>query len=125
MSKTALVVDDNAANRRLAAMLLKKVGWEVDEVEDGYQAIDYLKSKTVDIVLLDINMPGMNGDEVCRILRTNPDLNTLRIIAYTAHALQDEKDKMLEEGFNGLLVKPISKNSLIEAIDEVLALEDE
>lgn len=120
----ALVVDDVATNRRLASMLLKKLGWIVAEAENGPTALEYLSANGVDILLLDLNMPGMTGEEVCKQIRNNEKLKHLRVVAYTAHVLPDEKIKMIEAGFDGLLVKPISKATLTEALNEVMAMGD-
>lgn len=120
----ALVVDDVATNRRLASMLLKKLGWVVAEAESGPTALEYLSTNGVDILLLDLNMPGMTGEEVCKQIRNNDKLKHLRVVAYTAHVLPDEKIKMIEAGFDGLLVKPISKATLTEALNEVMAMGD-
>ncbi len=120
----ALVVDDVATNRRLASMLLKKLGWLVAEAESGQNALEYLATNGVDVLLLDLNMPGMTGEEVCKQIRNNEKLKHLRVVAYTAHVLPDEKLKMIEAGFDGLLVKPISKATLTEALNEVMVMGD-
>ena len=120
----ALVVDDVATNRRLASMLLKKLGWLVAEAESGQNALEYLATNGVDVLLLDLNMPGMTGEEVCKQIRNNEKLKHLRVVAYTAHVLPDEKLQMIEACFDGLLVKPISKATLTEALNEVMVMGD-
>lgn len=110
--KRVLIVDDNEINRRLAVALLKKRGWETEEAESGGAALARLAAAPFDCVLLDISMPGMDGEEVCRRIRANPALAGLRVIAYTAHAMASEKTRILQAGFDDILVKPITSNSL-------------
>ncbi len=110
--KRVLIVDDNEINRRLAVALLKKRGWETEETESGGAALARLAAASFDCVLLDISMPGMDGEEVCRRIRANPALAGLRVIAYTAHAMASEKTRILQAGFDDILVKPITSSSL-------------
>src|SRR5215813_11399172 len=86
-----LIIDDNAVNRRVAQGLFLKLGWEVDTVGSGEQALLHLAVHRYDLILLDISMPGMNGMDVCRHIRADPRLRELRVIAYTAHALVEEQ----------------------------------
>lgn len=113
----ALVVDDNMVNRLLATRMLERLGWTVSEAEDGQAALDFLDAETVDLVLLDISMPGLSGEAVCRTIRAK-DQKT-RIIAYTAHVHPGDQDRLLEGGFNLLLAKPITLDRLVEALGEV------
>lgn len=89
--KKVLVVDDNAVNRKLAAALLKRRGMFVDEADGGVIALEMLKAGSFEAVLLDISMPVMDGKEVCRIIRATPELASLRVVAYTAHAIGRDK----------------------------------
>lgn len=111
-----LVVDDHPVNRLLVGVLLREAGYEVAEAENGMQALDKLRQQAYDIVLLDISMPDMSGDEVCRRIRADAGLRGLKVIAYTAHALDGERDQILASGFDGLLTKPISRASLHAAL---------
>lgn len=114
-----LIVDDHTINRRLATAMLRREGWEVDEVEDGLHAMRWLEEKRPDLILLDISMPDLTGEEVCIRLRAMPDYATLPIIAYTAHAMPQDIERFLNNGFDAVLTKPISLNSLREALDKV------
>ena len=111
-----LVVDDHPVNRLLVSVMLREAGCVVAEVEGGQQALDRLVVEAFDIVLLDISMPGLSGDEVCRRIRAEPRLAGLRVIAYTAHAFEDERSRILSEGFDALLTKPISREGLLSAV---------
>ncbi len=115
--KRVLVVDDNAINRRLAVAFVNRLGMLSEEAEDGPSALRRLAEEHFDIVLLDISMPGMSGEEVLARLRADVKFNGLRIIAYTAHALPEEKQSLVEAGFDGLLIKPIN----LKAVESVLA----
>lgn len=114
--KRVLVVDDHPVNRLLVSVMLREAGYEVGEAENGQQALDKVHAQPWDIVLLDISMPDMSGDEVCRRIRAVDALKGLKVIAYTAHALHGEQDQILEAGFDGLLTKPISRASLHAAL---------
>jgi CheY-like chemotaxis protein len=116
----ALVIDDNAVNRMLAVELLNVHTFASDEALEGSSALAMLASEKYDLVLLDISMPGLNGERVCGMIRDNPATKDLFVVAYTAHAFPDEKDRMREAGFDALLIKPISFHSLTEAIEPVL-----
>ncbi|WP_153111677.1 response regulator [Propionivibrio limicola] len=115
--KRALVVDDIPVNSKLAVALLAKLGWEAASVGGGVSALDWLASHPpVDLVLLDISMPDLNGEEVCRRLRADPDFAGLAIVAYTAHALSADVQRFLAHGFDGVLLKPVSLQGLRDVI---------
>jgi len=114
--KFALVVDDNDVNRLLAERLLTKLGWRVDTAEDGLAALAWMRAHCADLVLLDISMPGMSGDEVCRAARAEGLCRNSKLVAYTAHAMPEEKAQFLAAGFDGVLTKPISKAHIVEML---------
>lgn len=114
--KLALVVDDNDVNRLLAERLLVKLGWRVDTAEDGLAALAWMRGRCADLVLLDISMPGISGDEVCRTVRAENLCAGAKLVAYTAHAMPEEKAQFLAAGFDGILTKPISKSHIVEML---------
>ena len=115
-----LVVDDVLVNRKLATVIFTKLGWQVSEVDGGNAALAWLTSNPpVDLVLLDISMPDLDGEDVCKQLRANPAFATLTILAYTAHAMQVDVDRFLANGFNAVLIKPISMQRLKEVVLEL------
>lgn len=117
--KRTLVVDDNAINRKLAVALLKRRGWATEEAENGLVALDRLaNSGPFDHVLLDISMPEMDGEEVCRRIRSSAAWSGLRVVAYTAHALESEKQRIMSAGFDDILIKPISAQDLLHALPD-------
>lgn len=115
-SRRILIVDDHPINRRLPAVILRDAGWIIDEAANGEDALARLWDTTYDAVLLDISMPGMSGEEVCRRIRADGSLRHLKVIAYTAHAMEENRDDIMNAGFHGILVKPISRQSLLDAL---------
>lgn len=122
MARKVLVVDDSVVNRKLASVLLAREGWQSVEAEDGASAFVALQEHNdIEIVLLDISMPDLSGEDVCRRLRAEPRTAQLPIIAYTAHALIEEHDHFIAIGFDAILVKPINLASLQQAMIKVQA----
>lgn len=112
-ARNVLIVDDVLVNRKLAVAIFKKLGWQCTDVDGGNAALDRLNANpAVDLVLLDIRMPDLNGEEVCRQLRANPAFSALPIVAYTAHAMQVDIERFLSNGFDAVLIKPISVQDL-------------
>lgn len=111
-----LIVDDHPINRRLPAVILRDAGWTIDEAENGEIALDKLAQETFTSVLLDISMPGMSGEEVCRRIRADARLCGIQVVAYTAHAMEETRASIMQAGFDGLLIKPISRQSLLDAL---------
>lgn len=108
----ALVVDDNFAYRTLARAYLERRGFGVREAVDAAQALQWLRSASFDLVLLDIHLPGMQGDELCRLIRSELALHNLPIIAYTADGLGTSLEIVREAGFDDLLMKPVKPERL-------------
>ena len=118
-----LLVEDNVLNQRLASVILTKRGHRVDIAENGQRALECLRDKDYDLVLMDCQMPVMDGYEATRCLRTNkPAVRNphIPIIAMTANARQSDRDICLEVGMNDFVAKPINQTQLFEAIDRVL-----
>ena len=124
----ALVVDDNAINRRVARSFLEIHGLVISEAADGNQALDVLSRGRVDIVLMDIHMPGLDGAEAFKRLRNSGSVNrTTPVIALTADSMHGDREKFLSKGFDGYVPKPIDERTLVSAITKILsgAEEDE
>lgn len=115
-----LLVDDNATNRKVALGILKRIGAQVLVAEDGAQALALLGSETVGLVLMDCQMPGMDGLEVTRVLRGWIDsadacmcgAAKVPVIAVTASAQDETRDECIEAGMDDLLVKPFRSEDL-------------
>jgi signal transduction histidine kinase/CheY-like chemotaxis protein/HPt (histidine-containing phosphotransfer) domain-containing protein len=114
-TRTILVVEDSIMNQKLARIILHNNGFEVTIAENGQEAIDLLKEKTFDLILMDIQMPVMDGCLATCIIRNELKLTT-PIIAMTAHALDGEKEKCIREGMNDYLAKPFKEEELLQKI---------
>lgn len=116
--RRALVVDDVMLNRKLAMAFFNRMGWHTTEADGGTTALHWLADQPpVDLLLLDISMPDLCGEEVCRQLRANPAWAPLKIVAYTAHAAQPDIDRFLANGFDAVLIKPISLQRMTDVIN--------
>ena len=117
MKKRVLVVDDAEINRILLTDMLERDGWEAEEAVDGTDALSKLHGEHgFNLVMLDIKMPGMSGEEVCCSLRSDPRNAALPLVAYTAHALEEEWDSLHAIGFDAILTKPINMAALKESL---------
>jgi len=108
----ALIVDDHPTNRLIAATLLRKLGWQATETESGANALALAGQRDFRLILLDISMPGLSGEETCQALRRQHAGREVRIVAYTAHAFPEERQAFMAAGFDDILVKPINRDSL-------------
>lgn len=115
--RRVLVVDDNELNSRLAGLFLQRLGWQAWVMDSGSAALEALRTEPFDLVLLDLRMPNMSGEQVCRKIREDLGLVNLPVIAYTAHSMPEEKSRILASGFNGLLIKPISFRDVKDLCD--------
>ncbi|MCK6408108.1 response regulator [Thauera sp.] len=111
-----LVVDDNPINRLLPIAWLKRSGCEAVESAGGMDALDKVAGGDFDAMLLDLSMPGLSGTEICRLVRATTAGGALRIVAYTAHAVPDAVEGFMAAGFDGVLIKPITKDALFAAL---------
>lgn len=111
-----LVVDDNPLNANLARIVLSRGGHDVIVVECAAEAVAAIERHVPDVVVTDINMPGTSGVDLCRGLRERYPRHALRIVAYTALAMQDELVRIRAAGFDAVVVKPASKESLLAAV---------
>ena len=115
--RTIMVVDDNESLRRFTAMLLEKQGFDVVQKEDGQQALDALDSDDIDLILMDIEMPIMDGVEASRRIRSaNKAYSSVPIIAHTGDSSPVTLEKMESSGMSDFIVKPADKNRLFDKI---------
>ncbi|MEQ1633294.1 MAG: response regulator [Planctomycetota bacterium] len=115
-----LVVDDNQVNRTVALRMLEKLGCTATAVEDGPQALDAVARESFDLVLMDVQMPGMDGLEVTRRIRTGPTRASMPVLALTANAMSSDQQKCLDAGMSGYLHKPIRMKELARGLSEYL-----
>ncbi|MDA7686551.1 response regulator [Pseudomonadales bacterium] len=112
-----LIVEDNELNRDMLTRRLERKGYRVSSVGDGQQALDSIAATRPDIVLMDMDLPVLDGWSTCSELRKNESTATLPVIALTAHAMSDDKQKALNAGCNDYTTKPIDFPLLLEKIE--------
>jgi len=112
-----LLAEDNPVNQQVATAMLLKRGHQVDVVSNGREAVDAVAREGYDVVLMDIQMPEMDGFEATEKIRALPQGRTLPIIALTAHALSGERERCLERGMSGYLAKPFKAHDLFAAVE--------
>ena len=119
-----LLVEDQEVNRTFVQRLLERQGHRITPAVDGLMALDLLEREQYDLVLLDIQMPGMGGEEVLARLRQQEQASGrhLPVIALTAHALAGDKEKLLESGFDGYISKPVQIDQLLAEMARVIHL---
>jgi two-component system CheB/CheR fusion protein len=119
-----LLVEDQEVNRTFVQRLLERQGHQVVPAVDGLMALDLLERDTYNLMLLDIQMPGMGGEEVMARLRKEEQYNVAHLptIALTAHALAGDREKLLESGFDGYVAKPVQMDLLLAEMGSVLGL---
>ena len=116
MSKCILVVEDQEDNRQILRDLLGNAGYELTEAENGEEAIAAVAKRRPDLILMDIQLPVMDGYAATRRIRTNPDLKSVPIIAVTSYALAGDEDKALAAGCDGYISKPYSPRELLAKV---------
>jgi two-component system, cell cycle response regulator DivK len=121
MSNRILVVEDQEDNRQILRDLLGNAGYELTEAENGEEAIAAVAKRRPDLILMDIQLPVMDGYEATRRIRTNPDLKSVPIIAVTSYALTGDEDKAVAAGCNGYISKPYSPRDLLAKVRSYLA----
>jgi adenylate cyclase len=118
---TVLVVDDDAVNRNLLTHILGQEGHDVIAAADGPSALEVLEHKPIDLVLLDIRMPGMDGHEVCRRVRANPATERLGVVMITAEG-HEEKRAALDAGADDFILKPFDRHELLARVRSLLRI---
>jgi two-component system sensor histidine kinase/response regulator len=114
-----LLADDNPVNCRIAVLMLEKAGHQIDVVNDGTEAIEAVRGKPYDLVLMDVQMPGMDGLEATRRIRALPiDRAGVPVVAITANALQGDDRRCLDAGMNDYISKPIDRARLLGKVTE-------
>lgn len=115
-----LLVEDNILNQKVVTFTLRKFNYSVTAVKNGVEALDCVKKENIDLVLMDIMLPGMTGYDITREIRKHEKENDLEkeipIIAITANTLDNDREKCMEAGMNEYLPKPFTAEQLIEKI---------
>jgi CheY-like chemotaxis protein len=120
MKPKILLIEDHEQNRYLATFLLEKHGYAVVSASDGRAGIELAKTVQPALILLDIQLPLMDGYTVARDLRSDPALRNIPIIAVTSYAMVGDREKSLVAGCNGYLEKPINPDTFVTEIERFL-----
>lgn len=118
-----LVIEDNPANLQLMAYLLKAFGHQAIETVDGEAGLGEARRQRPDLILCDLQLPGMDGYEVARQLKRDPGLRAIPLVAVTALAMVGDREKVLAAGFDGYLSKPITPETFVGQVDAFLRVE--
>jgi two-component system cell cycle response regulator DivK len=119
-NKTILVVEDQEDNRQILRDLLGSAGLRIIEAHDGEQALTVARSERPDLILMDIQLPLVDGYEATRSIKRDPELKDIPIIAVTSYALSGDEQKAREAGCDAYVAKPYSTRDLLARIDQFL-----
>ena len=115
-----LIVEDNEKNRRLVRDVLQFKGYETIETETGEEGVELARSRQPALVLMDIQLPGIDGITALKRLREDPTTRAMRVMAVTASAMTQNRQNILDAGFDGYQSKPINVKSFLEAVETLL-----
>ena len=118
MSKCILVVEDQEDNRQILRDLLTNAGFEMIEAENGAEAVASVQARRPDLILMDIQLPILDGYEATRRIKANPDLKSIPIIVVTSYALDGDEDRARLAGCDDYVAKPFSPRQLLAKIKE-------
>ena len=121
LKSTILYVEDNPDNRMLVKRILTAENYKLLEATNAVQAINLLETTTPDLILMDINMPDMDGYTLTTRIRSMSGLERVPILALTANVMRGDKEKTLEAGCDGYIQKPLDVDQLIREIEKFLA----
>lgn len=124
MAKTVLCIEDNKTNMLLVSRIVEAEGYELLRAEDGPAALELLKGEKPDIILLDVNIPGIHGLDLARMIKEDDRLAEIPLIATTANVLVGDKERCLEAGCDEYLPKPLDIRRLRQVMREHLEPEE-
>ena len=119
--KKILLVEDNPVNRRLAEFLLRSQGYQVRSATTAQEAFDTIKAERPDLILMDVQLPGMDGLEATKKLKEEPTTRDIPVVAVTSYAMKGDREKALAAGCSGYITKPIDKDTFVQEVATVLA----
>jgi two-component system cell cycle response regulator DivK len=118
-----LVIEDNAMNLKLVRDVLQFSGYDVAEARSGEEGVELAGERTPDLILMDLQLPGIDGVEALRLLRANPATRAVPVVAVTAFAMKKDRSRALLAGFDGYVEKPISVRALPSQVKSFLRSE--
>lgn len=120
MKARILLIEDNEQNRYLVTFLLERHGYEVISAVSGSLGLELAAKESPDLILLDIQLPGMDGYSVARALKIDPRLRPIPIVAVTSYAMVGDREKALEAGAEGYIEKPINPDTFVAEVARFL-----
>jgi len=120
MKKKVLVVEDTPDNRRIIRLLLERAGYEIVEAVNGALGIEMARSERPDLILMDIQLPVIDGYEATRRLKADPELKHIPVIAVTSYALAGDEAKTKAAGCDGYVAKPFSPKELLRLVQQFI-----
>ncbi len=121
MKQSILIIEDNEQNMYLTTFLLEKHGFDIYQARSGPAGIEAAHETHPDLILLDIQLPGMDGYQVAGVLKNDPQLKNIPIIAVTSYAMAGDREKILAAGCNGYIEKPIDPYNFVNQISTFFA----
>ena len=115
-----LIIEDNEKNRRLVRDVLQFKGYKIIESETAEEGIRLAREQMPALILMDFHLPGMNGIEAFTVLRGDPQTRSIPILAVTASAMTEDRQKIVAAGFDGLQTKPINVKEFLDAVARIL-----
>ncbi|MGV7225108.1 MAG: response regulator [Nitrospinales bacterium] len=119
-TKTILVVEDNELNMKLVKGLISIGKYRMLQAPDAESGIQLIREQRPDLVLMDIQLPGMDGLSATKILKEDPNLKDMPIVALTSYAMEGDKEKAMEAGCAGYIAKPIDTRNFLETLSQYL-----
>jgi two-component system cell cycle response regulator DivK len=116
MTKKILIVEDNPVNLELFMDILSSEGYQCVYTSKGEEAVELAEKERPDLILLDIQLPGMDGITVGKTLKSQDNTKGIKVVALTAYAMKGDKEKFLEMGFDGYISKPIKIKEFLESV---------
>jgi two-component system cell cycle response regulator DivK len=120
--KTILVVEDNELNMKLFQVILDAYGYHVVQTQDGMEVLKLARQHRPDLIVMDIQLPGVSGLEVAKWIKEDDDLKVIPIIAVTAFAMKGDEQRIREGGCEAYVAKPIELNSFMETVRQLLGV---
>jgi two-component system cell cycle response regulator DivK len=120
--RCVLIVEDNPLNMKLFSAMIASQGYDVLQASDGLGGLDLAHRQHPDLIIMDVQLPGMSGLDVTRSLKADEDTRDILIIATTAYALRGDEEKIRASGCDGYMAKPIAVSELLDLIDSLMTL---
>lgn len=120
MSKRILIAEDNDFNLRVVELVLRAHGYETIAALDGQQAVELAKKEKPDLVLMDLQMPTMDGITATKIIKGDEETHDIPVVALTAHAMEDDERKALAAGCDGYITKPVDTRLLPRQLESFM-----